>query len=83
MIKTEAQERKMREDLFLIYLKGIRENAVKDEQIAWERYMAVDKTDLTELSSAYIKYARSAGKAATLDQVISAYCDQVRRGMTI
>lgn len=79
MIKTEAQERKLNEDLFFQYLIGIKRNAEKAEADAWKRYSDSDLCD----SFAYLKYARANEKSGTLDQIIKAYCNQIRGGSTL
>lgn len=83
MIKTEAQERKLNEDLFFQYLKGIHNNAEREEAILWDRYVHENKDDMTAVEMAYIKFARASEKTITIHRIIKAYCDQIRGGMTI
>ena len=79
MIKTETQERKLNEDLFFQYLIGIKRNAEKAEADAWKKYSNSDLCD----SFAYLKFARANERTYVIDQVIKAYCNQVRGGLTI
>ena len=72
MIKTELQFRKVNEELFLQYLKGLQINASKDQIAArrtWEHAESVSKIDPFN----YIRYARKDEKARTINMIIDAY----------
>ncbi len=79
MIKTEAQSRKLNEDLFFQYLLGIKKNAEKADAEAWETYHRGSIRD----SDNYIRYARASERLKTLEEIIKAYVKQIRGGMTI
>lgn len=82
MIKTEAQERKLNEDLHFQYLLGIKNNAMREEELAWKNYRNYTP-DEVGYTMAYIKYARADEKLRTIEQIIKAYVNQIRGGMTI
>ena len=72
MIKTELQFRRVNEDLFLQYLKGIQMNAQKDRIAArrkWEHAESVSRVD----SYNYLQYARLDEKLRTIDMIVNAY----------
>ena len=82
MIKTEAQERKLNEDLFFQYLLGIRKNADKEEEERWAHFYET-KNDDPEMSYAYVRYARASERRDVIDQIIKVYCNQIRGGSTL
>lgn len=82
MIKTEAQERKLNEDLHFQYLLGLKNNAMKERELAWRNYRNYKPEELG-YSMAYIKYARADEKLDTIEKIIKGYVNQVRKGMTI
>lgn len=82
MIKTEAQERKLNEDLHFQYLLGIKRNAEKEREKAWLNHVAYDPSD-PDFTMSYIKYARADEKLDAIEMIIKAYVNQIRGGMTI
>ena len=72
MIKTELQFRRVNEELFLQYLKGIQMNAQKDRIAArrkWEHAESVSRVDPYN----YLQYARLDEKLRTVDMIVNAY----------
>ena len=76
MIKTEAQARKLNEDLFFQYLLGIKKNAEKADAEAWETYHRGSIRD----SDNYIRYARASERLDLISQVLRVYSEQVIAG---
>ena len=79
MIKTEAQVRKLNEDLFFQYLLGIKNNAVRDDQAAWDKWHELYTKDNTDpdISYFYARYARASERLDTLEQILRVYSDYV------
>ena len=82
MIKTEAQERKLNEDLYFQYLLGIKQRAERERELAWKNFRQYHPSN-PDYSMAYVKYARADEKLKTIEKIIKAYCNQVREGLTI
>lgn len=76
MIKTEAQSRKLNEDLFFQYLLGIKKNAEKADSEAWEAY---HKGNIRDADN-YVKYARASERLDLISQVLRVYSQQVITG---
>ncbi len=73
MIKTEAQSRKLNEDLFFQYLLGIKKNAEKAEAETWETYHEGSFRDVDD----YIKYTRASARLDIISQVLRVYSEKV------
>ena len=76
MIKTEAQARKLNEDLFFQYLLGIKKNAEKADAEAWETY---HKGSIRDADN-YVRYARASERLDLISQVLRVYSEQVITG---
>lgn len=76
MITNEAESRKLNEDLFYQYLKGLLNNADREDSETWEAYHKSEIGDIRK----YLAFVRASEKRGTISLILSAYQNIVLNG---
>lgn len=75
MIRTNEQAQAVNNELFVTYMKGLLANAIKDEDVAWDRFQNCRDACGNRMKDEfyYIKWARANEKRITIAEAIQSY----------